>query len=332
MSELHYVGLDLGMGAIKVYGQGGGVQVVSQVSSNGAKHMTEGVLGLKRRQRPMEVSSAYGSFYVGSHAHDYGVPVENLDFDRLTGTAEIRTLLYAALAKYQVEFGIFEKTLAMLVGLPFQMMSGEEANDFKKGVRGWMNGIHAWNADGVEHNVTIEIPRKGLVPQALGALFDFTHNEKGVLLPENAWALKEEIGVLSIGFNTIELLVTQQMSEKGRFTTGIQMGVRRLLEDINHSEYEDLYTLGELDMMLRNGQLKGKKAAVRQWSDRVTGAIESRWGRTFKRFAKVLVVGGGAEILRDYLTAKFKGKAVVLQAPVMSISKGLYKMALRFKK
>jgi hypothetical protein len=74
------------------------------------------------------------------------------------------------------------------------------------------------------------------------------------------------------------------------------------------------------------------KRSLENWSQRVTGAIESRWGQYFKRFAAVLVVGGGAELLRPYIESKFRGKAIVLDEPVMSISHGLYKMALKFKK
>jgi hypothetical protein len=87
-------------------------------------------------------------------------------------------------------------------------------------------------------------------------------------------------------------------------------------------------------MKLRNKRLDKEilKKAMEVWSQQVTGAIENRWGQYFKRFAAVLVVGGGAELLRPYIEAKFRGKAIVLDEPVMAISHGLYKMALKFKK
>src|SRR6185503_8048472 len=100
MNTNNILGLDLGMGAIKLWGAGGGVQLLSQVAFNGTVQLSEGVLGLKSKLRPMQIRSSSGSFYVGAGAHDYGVPVENLDFDRLTGTAEIRALLHAALTQY----------------------------------------------------------------------------------------------------------------------------------------------------------------------------------------------------------------------------------------
>lgn len=321
------LGLDLGMGALKVYGEAGGSQMLSQVSQNGTQHLVDGVLGLsKQKRRPVQLRFNGGSFFVGANAHDYGTPVENLDFERLTGTSEIKALLYAALTQHESVQGAFETPLSLLVGLPFQMMSGDSAAEFQAAVKNWMGGEHQWTADGQDHE--IHVVRVNLVPQALGALFDYCYDHDGKIVPERAWAMTKEVGVLSIGFNTIELLVARERADVGRFTGGVQMGVRRLLEDLNPDK---LWTLGELDMKLRRGDLDLKNA-LPNWADRITGAIEARWGRTFQRFEKILVVGGGAELLRDYLTLKFKGKAVVLDEPVMSIAHGLYKMAVKYRK
>jgi plasmid segregation protein ParM len=332
MNKYIYLGEDLGMGANKLYGAHGGVQVLSQVSMNGSQHLSESLTGGKKR-RPMEVRSEHGAFYVGENAHDYGTPVENLDFDRLTGTPEIRSMFYAALTKYQLEHGLFDKPLSLMVGLPLQMLTGRDAKDFKNAVKRWMIGHHDWYADEGEFHV--DVAEVALKAQAMGALFDYTYDHDGIVIPDpnklRLWT--EETAALSIGFNTIEFLLTRENDDIDRFTGGVTMGVRRLLEDINH-QYENLYTLGELDMRLRLKRLDKDvmKRSLENWSQRVTGAIESRWGQYFKRFAAVLVVGGGAELLRPYIESKFRGKAIVLDEPVMSISHGLYKMALKFKK
>ncbi len=56
--------------------------------------------------------------------------------------------------------------------------------------------------------------------------------------------------------------------------------------------------------------------------------IEKRWGQAYRRFAAVIVVGGGACLLRRGLSARFGGKAVVPDDPVLAPARGLYKMAL----
>lgn len=61
------------------------------------------------------------------------------------------------------------------------------------------------------------------------------------------------------------------------------------------------------------------------WGREVSGAIEHAWGRSWRRFARVVVVGGGAIILNGQLA--FAGKAAVPDDPVLAIARGLYKMA-----
>lgn len=333
MSKMIYLGEDLGMGANKLFGADGGVQVLSQVSANGTQHLAENIMGTRAKRKPLEIKSEFGSFYVGENAHDYGVPMENQDFDRLTGTSEIRSLFYAALTKYQTEYGTFDGPLSLMVGLPLQMLIGTNAREYKSAVKKWMVGQHEWTADNVGYEV--EVAEINLKPQAMGALFDYTYFHNGEMTHDPAkirlWT--DETAALSIGFNTIEFLLTRENDDIARFTGGVTMGVRRLLEEVNR-RYENLFTLGELDMRLRTKRIDKDilKASMEIWSQQVTGAIENRWGQYFKRFAAVLVVGGGAQLLGSYLEAKFKGKAIVLDEPVMAISHGLYKMALKFRK
>ena len=78
------LGEDLGMGANKIYGIPGGVEVPSQVAVNGTQQATK-MLGLRSQKPPLHVQTEQGSFYIGGGAHDWGHPIENLDYDRLIG-------------------------------------------------------------------------------------------------------------------------------------------------------------------------------------------------------------------------------------------------------
>ena len=316
---MYLLGEDLGMGANKLFGHAGGLQVLSQVSTNGTQHLADGV-GLRTRERPMEVKSDSGAFFVGEWAHDFGRPVENLDFDRLTGAPEMRALLYGSLAKYQQAYGPFDEPLDLMVGLPLQMMTGDDAKAYTDGVKRWMRGQHTWAADGVIHEVTIK--RVRLTPQPVGALFDFVLDNEVQIILENRFALTKEIGVLSVGFNTLEVMVVDAGAPKERFTSGNTVGVRRLLELINR---ERLYSLGELDSLLRQGKVD-LSYALPVWEREVTGEIEKQWGAAFRRFKKVLVVGGGALLLKEVLLTTFRGKAFIPEDPVLSIARGLWKL------
>lgn len=334
-NELIYLGEDLGMGANKLWGPKGGVQVLSLVSSNGAQHLDD-AFGSRGKRRPIEVRSDYGSFYVGDNAHDYGIPMQNMAFDRLAGTSEIRSIVYAGLGRYQAEHGKFDRPLSLMVGLPFQMLTGSMSKEYKASVKKWLVGKHEWTADGVSFNV--EVAEANLKPQAMGILFDYTYNDDGMLIPDKAKYWVDETAGLSLGRKTIEFMLTRENDDVDRFTGGIEMGVTRLLEDINRLyeiklNCEKPYTLGELDMKLRNNRIDKEllNRALGDWMQRVSGAIEDRWGQYYRRFAAVLVVGGGAELLKPYIPQMLRGSAIVLDQPVTAISHGLYKMALKFK-
>ena len=324
-NQFFYLGEDLGMGANKLFGAPGGLQVLSQVATNGTQHLASSTVGLRQRQRPMEIKTEHGSFYIGEGAHDYGRPVESLDFDRLTGAPEMKALLYGSLTRYQQQYGQIDKPIVMMVGLPLQMMTGDTAKEFANQVRSWLKGSHAWKADDREQRV--EISEVKLTPQPVGALFDYVLDDEGKFIPERAGLLRQEIGILSVGFNTLELLVVRDRAPVERFTAGQTVGVRRLLELVNPT---GAYSLGELDTKLRAGHLD-VSAALPVWTREVNGEIEKRWGASLKRFARVIIVGGGALLLNGELTRQFVGKAVLADEPVLSIARGLHKLLLMKK-
>jgi hypothetical protein len=339
MEEFIYVGEDFGMGANKLWSggwefpgerkgtthivQAGGLQMVSQVASNGRGHY-EGMLGLKNKRRPLEIASEFGSFYVGDGAHEHGRPVENLDFDRLTGAPEMRALLYGSLYQFQQTYGKFDRPLSLMVGLPLQMMMGADAKQYQAGVKGWLKGPHQFTADG--ETVNIEIGQVRMTSQPVGALFDYVLDDEGHIQAERANAMLDEVGVISVGFNTVELLVVKDQGAVERFTYGNTLGVRRLLELLNR---DGLWSLSEMDEKVRSGRMRDElKVALPIWAREVNGEIERRWGQSFKRFVKVIVVGGGALLLKEALTAQFGAKAHVPNLPVLSISRGLWKLSV----
>ncbi|NCP87684.1 MAG: hypothetical protein CO094_07815 [Anaerolineae bacterium CG_4_9_14_3_um_filter_57_17] len=323
-NNFFYLGEDLGMGANKLFGAPGGLQALSQVATNGTQHLMTAT-GLRQRQRPLEIQTEHGSFYIGAGAHDYGRPVENLDFERLTGAPEMRALLYGSLTRYQQQYGAIAQPVVMMVGLPLQMMSGDTAREYASQVRGWLKGVHVWQADGLSQR--LEIAEVRLTPQPVGALFDYVLDETGAFIPERAALLNQEVGILSVGFNTLELLVVRDRAPVERFTVGRTVGVRRLLELVNPG---GAFSLGELDTQLRAGHLD-ISAALPVWAREVNGEIEKHWGAALKRFVRVIVVGGGALLLKEALTRQFNGKAILPDQPVLSIARGLYKLLLMKK-
>ncbi|MBM3122946.1 MAG: ParM/StbA family protein [Chloroflexi bacterium] len=312
------LGVDPGNGAIKLYGAAGGVQLPAVIASDGARIVR--AAGLSTTKPPLSVRTAAGAFYLGPGAHDWGRPIENMDHDRFTGTPEMRALVYGALATYAVPNDL-PAELHLTVGLPVETLSGSEAPAAAAAVRRWLEGAHAWDADGKAYQTTVAGVTVSLQPA--GALYDYLLDDDGAFRPERKAKFGEEIGVVSVGMNTVEILVVRGGKVIPGDTHGTRLGVRRLLELGNP---DGLYTLGELDAQLRTGKLDVAQT-LPIWASEVTGFLERRWGVKFRRFAAVILVGGGALLLRDLLLARFGGKAYVPDDPVLATARGLYKLA-----
>lgn len=314
------IGLDLGMGACKLYGPGGGVVLPSHVAIADGRVIGR-LAGMKQQKAPMKVAVDGRAFYVGDGAHDWGRPVENLDYDRLTGAPEMRAIVYGAVSRaFSMDTLTQENPIVLYVGMPLEPLTGDGAQATVTAVREWLRGDHYWQADGEPYWLQVDDVK--ITSQPTGALFDYLLDNDGRFVPDRKGHVKEEIGIISVGFNTVELLVVQDTRPVNRFTAGTTAGVRRLLELVNG---DGLYSLGELDGRLRSGALD-VRTAVPVWGREVSGAIERTWGRSWRRFARVVTVGGGAILLNGQLD--FAGKSYLPDDPVLAIARGLYKMGL----
>lgn len=316
-----YLGEDLGMGSNKLFGPQGGLALPSQVASETGQVVGD-LLGFRTRKPPLRLCLDGIPFFVGPGAHDWGRPVENLDYDRLTGVPETRAIVYASLTRYIETYGPIAGPAQMIVGLPLEPLSGPDAQANADSVRQWLRGEHAWEADGKAYQVAISDVR--VTSQPTGALFEYLLDDNGQFVPERKAHFNEEVGILSIGFNTIELLAIKERAPIQAMTAGRTAGVRRLLELLNH---QGMYSLGEMDDRLRSGSLE-VKSALPIWAREVTGQIEKTWGQRWRRFARIIAVGGGMLLLKDALIERFNGKVYIPPDPVLAIAHGLYKLAL----
>jgi hypothetical protein len=305
---------DPGYGNIKLFGAHGALVMPSAVAV-AAGDRIQRMTGLRVSRPPLCVNIIAGSFYVGQGAHDWGRPVENLDFDRLNGSPEMLALFLGALTRY----GLPSEQVDLIVGLPVATLMGEAAATTQEAVKAFLLGEQAWEADGVVCRASIASVR--VTSQPVGAMFDYLLTDTGEMPPDRRNAFRGEIGILGIGMNTLDLLVVRNGSPVQRFTAGETLGVRRLLELLNADRH---YSLAELDAQLRAGSLE-VGAVLPVWQSEVLGFIERSWGASFKRFGQVVITGGGAGLLRQPLLARFKDKAHLPDDPIVATARGLYK-------
>lgn len=315
---------DLGYGNIKIFGERGGLVMPSLVATDGRDVVR--TTALRRRKPPLHIQVGGLGLYVGLHAHDWGRPVESLDFDRFTGTPEMVGLWCGALSEYGIGSG---EGLVVVAGMPLQLLSGEEAavRERVNQVKGWLVGGHRWLANGEERMATVLEVR--IASQADGTLFDYLLASDGSMTAEKRAEFRREMAILNIGMNTVDLLVSEAGAVKQKFTAGDTRGVRRLLNLVNA---EGLWSLGELDTKLRAGSLDVGGGALATWGREVLGFVDDQWGKMFKRFGRVIAAGGGTVLLREQLAKRFGGKVVFPDDPVICTARGLYKYALMREK
>jgi hypothetical protein len=321
MMDKIILGQDLGMGANKIFGANGGMQLQSIVSASAGDVITQS-MGLRNQRPPLQITIDGVGYYVGPNAHDWGRPIENLDYERMTGVPETRAIVYANLTNYMRKYEAIHSPIEMIVGLPLEPLTGQHAQENINAVRAWMKGKHEWCVN--DHNYQIDVTDVKVTSQPTGALFDYLLDNQGAFISQRTKHFRNEMGIISIGFNTLELLTVKNKSLVQSLSKGQTSGVRRLLELTNEN---NLYSLGELDSMLRHGHLKVNNA-LPIWTREILGHIEKTWDKRWQRFSQIILVGGGAVLLEHALKKRFNGKVFIPDDPILSISRGLYKLAL----
>lgn len=313
------VGLDVGFGAFKTWGANSGNLVVAHVAESNGKEIDLSAVGLGTRSTATMISNHIGKFWVGAGATDMGRVATRLDYDRFTGSPEMRALFYAALGNA----GILSRDgVNLVVGVPLGFVSGDNVKARIAALRGWMVGKHEWQ-EGRRERCANVIDVK-IISQPHAAYMDYVLDING---NQNDRAVEGEVGLISIGFNTIEFMVMEDGKPSRQFAGGDKVGVRRLLESINAS-MGNTYSLEELDAKLRAGKLATDKAAL-VWRSEVLAAIERMWGESHRRFSEVIAVGGGVKLMGDTLRDTFGSTRLAsVDDGVMSIARGLYKVGV----
>lgn len=313
---------DPGSSGLRLFGAAGQVNQPAHVAADGSGQLIK-LDGLRRRKPPIRIEAEHvPPLYVGDTAAQFGSVIDNLDHDRQTGTPEMKAVLYAALTRYQQEHGPLTAPIRMGVALPNQFITGDQAEANKTLVRSWMTGTHSWSADGQPYHAHILDVRP--TSQAACAMFDYLLTDDGEWLAARKGAFLKEIGVISIGFDTVELMVVNNKAVVPAFTGGDKIGARELLR---LHDPRSLYAMSELEPQLRAGALDVSEQ-LPVWERKIMGFVDAKWRTTWRRFAAIVIVGGGAILLKDTLPSKFAGKAVVPEQPVLAVARGLYKLML----
>lgn len=221
-------------------------------------------------------------------------------------------------------YGLISTPIRAQVGVPAFMLDADTKAATISAMNDWIVGEHAWTTNGNGYHITVESIE--IKSQAIGALFDYAFAMDGTPDPAHYSIVKKDVGIVSIGYNTVELAgVSGGNTMIGGLTGSDMYGVRRLLEALDGG---DKTRLGFIDLKLRNRSFNGELTDAKGgWAEQVQGYIGKHWGKDWKKLGRILVVGGGAtsDLLRRELELFFVGKAYIPDDPILSIARGLYK-------
>jgi hypothetical protein len=323
----------MGMGAGKLSGPHGSVVVPSHVAVYDGNKVTADDVKLDNEaglSKPLLIAlDAEGrhAFWVGKGAFDWGDAQDARDLERLTDVPEARAAFYATLTRYIHRYGSVEAPVCLVAGVPFDAVSGDKGESHKKTIEAWLTGKHIWYIGKSRKPYSITVAEARVTRQGKGALYSYALDEQGKLIPARVPELKGEVGVISIGFRTVELEIFRNYAPIPNRAGNGSIGVHRLAELAKRQERRH-YKLGELDELLRAGMLDVSTAKA-HWFNDLRALIESVWDETWPRLTKIIVVGGGAYHAQEWLTRTFGNRCLVLEDPVVAIAHGLRRIGLQ---
>ena len=349
MSDIRRIAIDPGFGGYKV-ASATGERTLSRVIPSlvgigqaddlglGDNLVTGDDLAVADSRRPLEVSFLNGASeavdcLVGRGVERYVRPIQRTDFDMLSGAWEQRALTYAALYRL---LGAGEHRVWLLAALPIQAMRDVAV---RGRLAAWLGGRHEFRVG--RRRAAVEVERVAAAPQPLGAYFAWGLDDAG-RWARDAKDAQRRVGVIDLGFNTLDLLVLEGGRPVRRYTGGDQLGVSRaaarLVSEVQR-RYHRRLDLHEADDLLRAAAGGGEaetggvdvgalaRGALAQWVGEVVDYLNAQWGAE-PNLAATLVTGGGALAAGAQLAARWPG-ATVLRDPVTANARGLARYARR---
>ncbi len=338
--RIRRIGVDPGFGGFKVSelkADGIHVEITPAVVGVGKKEM--GSLGLLTGEsrlstdKPLRVSYEGIEYLVGQNIHLYAQPVQRLDFLRLLEGPELRSLIYAALWPI---LGGGPQQAVLVIGLPIQVLLNQaQAEDNLQKLQSWLRAKHIFQVNDQPAEVTIVQIR--VIPQVMGTYYDRLAEKSSSL---ESVGNNVRFGIADIGFNTLDLISVEDGTVIDRFTGGNTLGMRRAAETVANAVREEVdveLSLQQADDLIVQ-TCKGQRPViyhpegetdvthiVHQALDNaaafVCSFVERAWGNG-RQFRHILVTGGGAHALQEYLL-KLYPYATVVRDPITANARGL---------
>jgi len=311
------VGIDIGYNATKIFSNG---------SKDFVKYSFPSVVGtpdLSRfqtfKEEELIVEYEERKYLVGEDAVEKSRMVQRREDRNWIYSTEYQVLFLAALGKMQPGM------ISIVSGLPVTFYE-DDAPKLKEILTG---NFGEWQTKSV------------IIPQPFGTLFDVIYDLKGNPTPGANELLDGRLGILDCGGKTTNVQTVLRGRDLAKDSVSVNLGgwdlVRAMKEEIN-SICPDLELRDhEVARAIRKGHINyyGKDVTLvdtiapiaHEMANEIIAQASQIW-ESGANLTGVLVTGGGALLLGDYIARHFP-HAKIVDDPIFANAKGYYKQALR---
>ncbi len=339
------VGLDPGFGSIKVAkptGESAVVQSYFGVGQLVASALAPTVRrpGTKARHNdevPHQVQVGNVTYLVDGQVERYTKPQERVDVSRFRGGPDMEAQTMLALHEL---LGAGSHQVRLMVGLPVEVLAKrKEALETVRGLQRWLHGHHEVVIDG--QDFAVDVLGALVQAQPLGTFFSWSLDGQGRWRRTRDDA-KAPIGIIDVGFNTLDLYIVENGGYVPLGTRGANLGIMHMVEQFNQ-ELQNRFgvhpmSLHEGDRFLRDprrrlympgGRVVDVEPIVRQIIETSGMAIQRFVQETWSgvQLLHMLGTGGGALLVEDILKQTFPNVEILPQ-PDTANAIGLARSAL----
>lgn len=288
----------------------------------------------KNNIEPCIVNIDGKDYFVGNYAKKYSRnPISNLSGEHFTSANMLLPLTYAALGDM-----CSGERISAMVSLPISTMLNKKASEeTTEALRSLLLGEHRFTLDGKNRSFAIDLVN--FTGQGVAALYSSIYDINGRVMMNSA-LMREKLGIIDIGFGTLDLFTLNALDIDAAGTSGCNLGVHFPMEELQarvRAKY-DIELTQDQALECINGQRKafyyeGEQVPMQELLDSVYDIwiteIEQmlqRHIRNGKEYARLYFCGGGVSYISNRLKQRFP-HGVVLSNPIYANAIGCYRVA-----
>jgi len=321
--HLKNIAVDAGFGRTKALSPDRAISFPSLVAHYREVRFTTGMEGNGDPTIKMVIESNRRRYFVGSAAGRQGIVQNTIDRDRaISEEAKLLTL----------------GALSLLID-----MSPEHINLVKERYISELKQTHYFDRLDLSGKTLkkhiVNVHEVKVIPQPLGTLFNMLLDEQGGL--SRAELAGENVGIIDIGFHTVDLARADSLEFIDRKSASYPLGLFNAFSELSEeiSRSLDIEAPPEtLEKVVASGQIKvgGKSVSIERQkqqafthaAEQILSKVKTLWPDRWQ-LDRIIVTGGGGQLLYDYLNRNLDQKTELASKPVFANAEGYLKLAAR---